>query len=61
MLNSICNNLIGKNDSELIQLLSSYNKNLTIKEIELCLKIDKTIEYNILTTKDKKRLIKHMV
>jgi len=61
MLNSICNNLIGKNDKELIDLLSSYNKNLTIKEIELCLKIDKTTEYNILATKDKKRLIKHMV
>ena len=61
MLNSICNNLIGKNDKELIQLLTSYNKNLTIKEIELCLKIDKTTEYNILATKDKKRLIKHMV
>jgi replication factor C subunit 1 len=61
MLNSICNNLIGKNDKELIELLLSYNKNLTIKEIELCLKIDKTTEYNILATKDKKRLIKHMV
>ena len=61
MLNTICNHLINTNESELIDILTLYNKNLTIKEIELCLKIDKTTEYNILATKDKKRLVKQMV
>jgi predicted AAA+ superfamily ATPase len=61
MLNTICNHLINTNESELLNILTNYNKNLTIKEIELCLKIDKTTEYNILATKDKKRLVKQMV
>ena len=61
MLNTICNHLINTNESELLNILINYNKNLTIKEIELCLKIDKTTEYNILATKDKKRLVKQMV
>jgi predicted transcriptional regulator len=61
MLNTICNHLINTNENELLNILTNYNKNLTIKEIELCLKIDKTTEYNILATKDKKRLVKQMV
>ena len=61
MLNTICNHLMNTDETELLGILKSYNKNLTIKEIELCLKIDKTTEYNILATKDKKRLIKQMV
>ncbi len=61
MLNRICNNLIkeGKED-ELIKTLNGYNKDITIKEIELCLKIDKTTEFNTLASKDKKRITKQI-
>ena len=37
-----------------------YNKEITIKEIELCLKIDKTIDFTVLTSKDKKRITKQL-
>jgi replication factor C subunit 1 len=59
MLNRICNHLIHENkENELIKILHGYNKDISIKEIELCLKIDKTTEFNILASKDKKRIIK---
>lgn len=59
MLNKICNHLISINkENELIEILNGYNKNITIKEIELCLKIDKTTDFNTLTSKDKKRITK---
>lgn len=62
MINAIANNLISKQKEEdLIKILTSYRKDITIKDIELCLKIDKTTEYNILATKDKKRIIKHII
>ena len=49
-----------KNYFNLIKILNSYNKKITIKDIELCLKIDKTSEFNVLSTKDKKRIIKQI-
>ena len=59
MLNRICNNFIENNkEEELIKILNGYGKEVSIKEIELCLKIDKTIEFNKLASKDKKRIIK---
>lgn len=62
MLNKICNYFIENNkESELIQILNRYDKNITIKEIELCLKIDKTSEYIKLTSKDKKKIIKSII
>ena len=36
------------------------NKDISIKEIELCLKIDKTTEFNTLASKDKKRITKQI-
>ena len=61
MLNKICNHLIENNkEQELINILQSYNKNISIKEIELCLKIDKTSEFNTLGSKDKKRIAKQI-
>jgi len=61
MLNKICNHLIKKhNDYILINILNKYNKNIGIKEIELYLKIDKTTEFNVLESKEKKRLLKHI-
>ena len=59
ILNRICNYLISINrENDIIKILSSYNKDITIKEIELCLKIDKTIEFKLLCSKDKKKIIK---
>lgn len=59
MLNKMCNFFIENNrESELIKILNGYNQDITIKEIELCLKIDKTTEFNKLASKDKKRITK---
>lgn len=61
MLNKICNNLIEINkEDEIIKILNGYNKDISIKEIELCLKIDKTTEFNTLCSKDKKRITKQI-
>ena len=61
MLNKICNHLIQENkEEELINILNGYNKDISIKEIELCLKIDKTTEFNTLASKDKKRITKQI-
>ena len=61
LINKICNHLIQtKNENKLISILHGYNKDITIKEIELCLKIDKTIDFIILTSKDKKRITKQL-
>ncbi len=49
MLNKICNHLINNNkEQELINKLNGYNKNISIKQIDLCLKIDKTSEFKTL-------------
>ncbi len=62
MLNKICNHLIKENkEQELINILNGYNKNISIKEIDLCLKIDKTSEFNTLCSKDKKRITKKIL
>ncbi len=59
ILNRICNHLIMNNEeSKFIELLSEYNKDISIKEIELCLKIDKTYEFKLLCSKDKKKITK---
>ena len=61
MLNKICNYFIENNqEKKLIDKLNGYNKDITIKEIELCLKIDKTTDFNILASKDKKRISKQI-
>jgi DNA polymerase III delta prime subunit len=61
MLNKICNHFIENEDeNSLIKILNGYNKNISIKEIELCLKIDKTTAFTTLNSKDKKRITKRM-
>lgn len=61
IINKLCNHLIenGK-ELELIKILNGYNKNISIKEIELCLKIDKTTDFNTLGSKDRKRITKQI-
>ena len=59
MLNKICNYFIENNkEVELIKILNGYKHNITIKDVELCLKIDKTTNFNKLASKDKKRINK---
>ena len=61
LLNKICNTLYMRGeDDKLIKILKGYNKDITIKDIELCFKIDKTSDFKILASKDKKRLSKQM-
>ncbi len=59
ILNRICNFLCDMNkEYEFIKYLFEYNKDITIKEIELCLKIDKTFDFTVLGSKDKKKITK---
>ena len=58
MLTKIANFLITNDrEDELIDILKNYNKEIGIKEIELCLKIDKTFDFFQLSTKHKKRIV----
>jgi len=59
ILNKICNHyILTNNEVKLIEILNNYTKDITVKEIELCLKIDKTTEFKLLNSKDKKKIIK---
>jgi DNA polymerase III delta prime subunit len=59
ILCKICNYFISNGkEEEFVNKLSSYNSDITIKEIELCLKIDKTCDFIELSTKDKKKITK---
>jgi len=61
ILNRICNHLVTSNkENEIIKILLAYNKDITIKEVELCLKIDKTVDFKLLGSKDKKKLSKYI-
>ena len=40
----------------IIDLLKNYKKDIDIKDIELCLKIDKTVEFITLSSKEKKEI-----
>jgi replication factor C subunit 1 len=61
MINKLCNHLIqNEKENELIEILNGYGKNISIKEIELCLKIDKTTDFYSLCSKDKKRITKNI-
>jgi DNA polymerase III delta prime subunit len=44
--------------NNIISILKQYKSKLDIKDVELCLKIDKTIDFITLKTKDKKQIIK---
>jgi hypothetical protein len=47
-------------ENDLINILLSYNSDLTIKEIELSLKIDKTVDFKLLSCKEKKKITKNI-
>lgn len=57
MLCKLTNKLLNKKQSEIIiNILREYKKDVDIKDIELCLKIDKTIDFMVLSTKEKKEI-----
>jgi len=59
IINNITNSLVEhKKFKTLIKLLKCYKKDITIKDIELCTKIDKTVPKMILENDDKKYLQK---
>ena len=43
---------------EFINILKTYKKNITVKDIELFIKIDKTVDFSLFTTKQKKAIEK---
>jgi len=58
-INQLTNHLFRNNmENEIISILQKYKKDITVKEIELFLKIDKTQEFFTLSSKDKKKLCK---
>ncbi len=58
-INKICNNLVSNNRvEEIINILKEYNPNFSIKDIELCIKIDKTFDFTKFNSKEKKQINK---
>ena len=56
-MNYLCNQLVeSERYEDFVNLVKSYKKDLTIKELELCLKIDKTNDFISLNTKTKKKI-----
>ena len=53
-------NFFFKNDKEeeIVSILQSYKKDISVKEIELFLKIDKTVDFLMMSNKEKKILAK---
>ena len=45
-------------EDKLIAILQGYKKDITVKELELFLKIDKTQDFYTLSSKDKKKISK---
>ena len=45
-----------KQSQHILNILKSYKDDFDIKDLELCLKIDKTIDFITLSTKEKKEI-----
>ena len=58
-INQLANYFVKNNmEKELITILQTYKKDITVKELELFLKIDKTQDFYMFTSKDKKKISK---
>jgi len=58
-INKICNHLVNNNKvDEIINILKYYNPNFNIKDIELCIKIDKSYDFIKFNSKEKKHINK---
>ena len=59
ILCKIANQLVvNKNSIKIINILKNYKKDINIKDFELCLKINKLIDFITLSTKEKKEINK---
>lgn len=59
MIVKLTNNLYhDKKLKIIVDILKKYKKNLTVKEVELFIKIDKTLDFSLFTTKEKKEVMK---
>ncbi len=57
LLCKITNHMISSKQTQtILKLLKEYKDDLDIKDLELCLKIDKTIDFITLSTKEKKEI-----
>jgi replication factor C subunit 1 len=57
LLCRLTNNMISTKQSQyILDILKKYKEDFDIKDLELCLKIDKTIDFITLSTKDKKEI-----
>ncbi len=57
LLCKLTNNMISNKKAHVIlDILKSYKSDFDIKDLELCLKIDKTVDFITLTTKEKKEI-----
>ena len=57
ILCKITNHLVStKESNRMIEILKNYKKDIDIKDLELCLKIDKTIDFITLSAKEKKEI-----
>ncbi len=57
LLCRLTNNIISTKKTQIIlDILKSYKSDFDIKDLELCLKIDKTVEFITLSTKEKKEI-----
>lgn len=58
-INKITNNLVVNDKiDKIISILKCYNSNFSIKDIELCTKIDKSFDFTKFNSKDKKEINK---
>lgn len=58
-INKIANYLVNEDKvEEIINILKQYNSNFSIKDIELCIKIDKTFDFTKFNSKEKKEINK---
>lgn len=56
LLCKLTNHMVStKKTSIILNILRNYKQDLDIKDLELCLKIDKTVDFITLTTKEKKK------
>ncbi len=58
-INKISNHLVNTDKiNDIISILKQYNPNFNIKDIELCIKIDKTFDFTKFNSKEKKYINK---
>ena len=58
-INKICNHLANNNKiDDIIKILRNYDVNFSIKDVELCIKIDKTFDFIKFNSKEKKNINK---